>query len=263
MSTNLDGSGVTAVAELARSAATATERVINIEGTHYSTAPLVHLPVMKAPEPSALTVQTLSGFADYVNGNRDELDLGSCVVHVVSPRRVELRSRLTGHAQQRFLYLRAEMSDRFAALGQFAFGKYLPAETMKIALLALFVPASDSQAANDLGTVLGLVGRVRAVNESEQADDGFTQHVTAKAGVHLVNTLPTAVPSRVELRPFRTFAEVPQPPSPYILRFKDAGDQGVLVALFEADGGAWENTAIEHVRDYLRQAIPTDVQVLA
>lgn len=57
------------------------------------------------------------------------------------------------------------------------------------------------------------------------------------------------------LRPYRTFREVEQPASRFVLRLQSGqGDGMPKAALFEADGGAWRLTAIEAIARWLRTA---------
>jgi hypothetical protein len=56
----------------------------------------------------------------------------------------------------------------------------------------------------------------------------------------------------VELRPYRTFREIEQPASKFVLRVKRGGEgQKPGCALFEADGGFWKLEAIENIRKYI------------
>ena len=55
------------------------------------------------------------------------------------------------------------------------------------------------------------------------------------------------VPNPVTLAPYRTFLEVEQPASKFIFRIKEGGQ----LALFEADGGAWQHEAILNIKNYL------------
>jgi len=55
----------------------------------------------------------------------------------------------------------------------------------------------------------------------------------------------------VKLKPYRTFNEVEQPESEFLLRLSD----GAQVALYEADGGAWKLTARRNIADYLRKQL--------
>lgn len=52
--------------------------------------------------------------------------------------------------------------------------------------------------------------------------------------------------------PFRTFIEIEQPESEFLLRAKK-GYEGIEFALFEADGGAWKKEAIDNIAAYLKE----------
>ena len=53
------------------------------------------------------------------------------------------------------------------------------------------------------------------------------------------------------LRPMRTFTEVEQVESPFVVRFKE----GKRAAIFEADGGQWQVEAVRRVGAYLRERL--------
>ena len=59
------------------------------------------------------------------------------------------------------------------------------------------------------------------------------------------------VPNPVTLMPRRTFFEIEQPASPFIFRMQS----GPTCALFEADGGAWQQEAMQRIAIYLRQKL--------
>lgn len=94
-------------------------------------------------------------------------------------------------------------------------------------------------------------------------DDGMTQIVEARQGIALVGDV--AVPNPVMLTPFRTFRDVLQPSSLFVIRLQTGKAAGGLpeAAIFEADGGAWRLTAISRVRDWLVEHLPKDTPVLA
>ena len=75
-------------------------------------------------------------------------------------------------------------------------------------------------------------------------DNGVTQTVEARQGVAL-NAVVEIKP-RVMLRPFRTFLEVEQPESEFLLRVDP--DEGI--GFFEADGGIWKLEAKKNIADY-------------
>ena len=94
-----------------------------------------------------------------------------------------------------------------------------------------------------------VVGNIKEENVRQVGDDGVSQSVVAKTGVATVEDVK--VPNPVILAPYRTFVEVDQPESAFVFRMKN----GPLAALFEADGGAWRNSAIEAVSSYLAEEL--------
>lgn len=236
----LDGSAVREVAGLAKAGQNFTEVVGKVGEHKMSTVPLHHVAPKVEPEPVALAFATLGALVEFVRANKDGIELGRCVLHVASPTQVDLRGPLTGEKRQRFTYASALCADM---LGEFL-GRYHSQEAFVVALQVRF--AGDG----DRATVASLVGKLRDEQSIESEDDGFTQHVTAKTGAHLARTVP--VPNPVTLAPFRTFREVEQPTSPFLLRVK-RGDNGPGIGLFEADGGAWKLAAVERVASWLRE----------
>lgn len=199
-----------------------------------------------------LDLYTLGAVRDYVVANRDQLDLATVVAHVVSPQMVRIDSRLRAVDRVRETYVQAtamNLMDGFI-------GKYLSIEEFIVGVQSRFVEDNTRQ------SVLRLFGNVKQEAVKTATDDGITQTVTAKSGAVLVTDV--AVPNPVTLAPFRTFREVRQPSSLFVLRVQ-AGHSGGLptVGLFEADGGAWRLSAISAVHDWLREALPVEVAVLA
>ena len=64
------------------------------------------------------------------------------------------------------------------------------------------------------------------------------------------------VKPRLTLCPFRTFREVVQPESEFILRLDDKG----RVGLFEADGGRWKMEAKANIAAYFEDALADEVE---
>lgn len=63
----------------------------------------------------------------------------------------------------------------------------------------------------------------------------------------------------VELAPYRTFPEIAQPLSKFLIRFQQSGKDGLpLVSLFEADGSMWKLEAIQSIKRYLAENLKTD-----
>lgn len=249
----MDGSFVKALVEEARA-----PRVVTVNGDQYLAMPgalaegwkLERLPL---PEhlPPTLKVGTLEGFASYVRNNRDGLGRANLLAHVVSPSRVDLLGPVTGAFLQRATIAQADLS--LFGTSPFGFGQWHEMEAFVIALQAAFVRTEE------LAAVLKLVGNVRDESVRQTTDDGVTQSVVAKQGAVLVAEVP--VPNPVTLAPYRTFREVLQPESRFVLRLRSGGP---TCALFEADGGAWKLDAVARVKAWLAPALAgTDVSIIA
>lgn len=227
----MDGTTVTEIERLAQKAA---GKIVSIDGREYSTTSL-HDPRKEVKPPATLVVATLSGLVGYIEDNRDGLELGKCLLHIAGPDQVQLLGPLTGEFNQRFGYVRAQLQER---LGGFAFDRFHSREEFNIALQARFAEGHDK------AYVLKLISSILEDGAVKVKDDGQTQNVETRKGIALADT--TDIRNPVTLAPYRTFHEVTQPPSPFILRVR----AGPTVALFEADGGAWRLDAIDSIRDY-------------
>ena len=117
-----------------------------------------------------------------------------------------------------------------------------------IELRSRFIPTDDS------AYLLGLISRINNEEGVKSEDNGVSQTVTAKKGVSLMST--EQVKSRLSLKPFRTFREVDQPESEFILRLDDNG----RIGLFEADGGIWKIEAKVNIASYLNASLAKEIE---
>ncbi len=157
---------------------------------------------------------------------------------------VSVVSKTFGQNLCRHEYARATCPD-----DHFEFGRFHGHTAFVIALQSVFMDYGDRAA------VLKAVGTIRDEAIKTSQDDGVTQRVVAAAGVALVTEM--ALPNPVLLRPYRTFLEVEQPPSQFVLRVQ-SGKSGALpeVALFVGDGNRWQQEARQSIREYLGLALP-------
>ena len=201
-----------------------------------------------------IKVGTLSGIAEYLKQNRDQLELTRIVVHVSSPSSVYVKGAIEAEDKR---YRRAVYMN--ASLGLFSeqpkFGQFVDVETMIIGLQAGFVGIDDR------ARVLDLISSIRENSVRDTVDSGYAQTVTTSGGVIIVGE--QRVPNPVLLRPYRTFREVVQPASQFILRLRnnERGERP-LVALFEGDGGAWKLEAIQNIVEWLETRLE-DIPVIA
>lgn len=234
----MDGSAVNAITTLAQQAAGENTVLETPDGKIYSTVGLHLIPRDEKPDqPATLGINSLQGLVDYIAANRDKLTGAECFVHVLSPTTVRVVSGLQARAV-RHTYIEATAADLFSALD----GKALSLLEANIALQARVVAGFDRE------KVLALLGNVKDEGELRVEDDGTTQTVKTRGGVVLADE--AKVPNPVTLSPFRTFREVDQPESPFILRMHK-GHGEPQASLHQADGGAWQLVAVERVAAWL------------
>jgi len=204
--------------------------------------------VIPPPAPykaDTLVLSSLSAIEAYVEKNVDELQLSDLML-IVSEDRVVLVNHL-GAADA------VEQRRREAFVGAqyhtapFGWGGFMEAEAFMIALQTRFVktPARDE--------LLKLLGSIRGSDVVDSADDGVTQEVSVVRGAAIKER--AAIQNPVRLRPIRTFTEVEQPESPFVLRVRGGGPNLPTIALFEADGGAWKAEAVKNVAKWLREHV--------
>lgn len=245
---DLEHGVVTEIADLAKKAAAVTiaDLVQDVGGQPMSTVQLHHIPQRpwkKEAEPTPLTFGTLQALADYIVADRDEdVDLDKCVLHVASPGEVRLLGPIVGEARQRFCYAKAMCTD----LG---FGFLGPWHEQPNFVLGLLTRFEDSEAR---AALLKFVGSIRSDATVDGEDDGVSQTITARSGVHLGG--PTKVPNPISLQPYRTFREVEQPGCLLIVRAQQAdAEKGTVgrICLLEGDGGAWALQAVANIKEWL------------
>jgi len=227
---------------------------VSVDGQEYSAAKLA--PVYWEPRPDTVKVHNLRGFYGFINNDIDKSIAGSPHLIVVnSPSSVDLISVAEGKSLKRTTPVSAETAE---GLQTFRFGKFMSQEEFAINFRSLFVKKDG----DDFDYVLEYASRLSGGTQIEGDDDGITQKVAVKRGVsgHLSDKVK--LKAIVKLSPYRTFREVEQPESEFLLRVKLDANEVPGVALFEADGGAWINRATENIVGYI-QSLVTGIPVIA
>jgi hypothetical protein len=223
-------------------------RMVAIEGRNYSDKKIYSV---DPPSPRNIDVQTLSGFAEYIMAGIDNQVHKALLIHVVDFQTVKLLSNLQNPWLNRILYMTAQSEPP-----KFPFGQYIDLESFIIRIQSNFV--QDDETAK----ILRVIGNISESAVKSYADDGVSQQVTAKAGISRVADV--VVPNPVMLKPFRTFNEIQQPPSEFVLRLRSAKDGDMpQVALFEADGGAWKNEAVKRIGEWISFRTEGKVLIIA
>lgn len=216
--------------------------VLEIGGLEYSSKPLN---LISPPVVADIDVNTLQGLVDLLEAKVDGVTNNDFIIHVVNHGLVRVIGRESNEHAQRVVLVEASIlgGDR-----SYKFNEFISQEDAIIGLQACFTDAGD----RDL--VLKTISSLTTNDQLQIEDSGISQSATAKSGIALVSTVD--IKPRVTLSPFRTFREVLQPPSEFVLRIKKGADGLPKVGLFEADGGAWKMDAIHNVRDWLKEEKP-------
>ena len=102
--------------------------------------------------------------------------------------------------------------------------------------------------------LLGLLSRMSEQSQVDTHDNGVTQTVETVQGIALKAN--ETIKPRVSLAPFRTFLEVEQPESEFLLRVSEDGKIG----LFEADGGVWKLEAKQNICQYFDERLESLIE---
>jgi hypothetical protein len=197
-------------------------------------------PVIFEPRPDILKVNSLTALVDYLKANIDSLDEKRVMLHVTGPDSVELISLADGKLMKRTTWLKAD-----APGNGFRFCQKYDPEAFNIALQSLFEDADDR------AKVLLCAGTITSTSAETNRDDGVSQSVEAKRNVSMAQKAD--VPNPVTLRPWRTFREIMQPSSLFVLRVHE----GPTLALYEADGSAWKLQAMQEIKAFLVEKLPS------
>lgn len=209
------------------------------EGQLYSDKPLHR--VHHNPKAEPIKLSTLTSLVDYLRAGIRDTVYDDLIVHVKSPTTVSVYSALDEDRR------REHLVDVNAQIPSFAFDQYIDHEAFCIGLQSKFIDSADR------ALLLKFAGTVEAGSIAEYGDDGVSQKATVKTGV--ASRGEALIPSPVILQPFRTFIEVEQPVSAFIFRMQQGKYDNVQCALFEADGGAWGNNAMNEIKAFLEKAL--------
>lgn len=122
----------------------------------------------------------------------------------------------------------------------------LPFEEAMIALRTRF------QATNDTPYALKLLSDISTGAKITFNDNGIATTVVTKKGVDLQTN--EAIRPIISLKPYRTFQEIEQPASEFLIRVNDRG-----ISFIEADGGMWKLKARETIKEYFDNALAKEI----
>ena len=213
-------------------------QVYEIGGETYSERPLVRV-APHVDRPELIEVCGLDSVAQMIRAEfpRVKKEMGQIYVHVKRYNEVLVFTGWDGLYERNYLY-HAEAVD--VPGFHEGFREY---EKAIIELRSGFAPGEG------VDYLLNLLGRISRVDSVVTEDNGVSQSVEARSGIALKKM--EEIRPRVKLRPFRTFLEVEQPESEFLVQLDKEG----RVGLFEADGGMWKIAAKNAIVGYFNDAL--------
>lgn len=175
-----------------------------------------------------------------IKESREELR-DRMIIQVVSATKVLLYSGLLAERDRETLF---EVN---ALLPQFEYGREYDQESFLVAMQSCFQKTDDREA------VTIMASNIVNTQQGTFSDDGVSQQAIIKTGVTTKDA--AFVPNPVNLIPYRTFLEVPQPASDFVFRISEGRGGAPAFKLVAADGGLWKSQAVDNVKNYLVKAL--------
>jgi len=205
--------------------------IIEHDGMRFADKQLSKLPGII---PDHVATKSLASIVDLISAEIEgpRFEGRRLIVHVKSPLEVSVKSSFGPNLD------RYELYSAVAEVPIIVLGKFIDFESMNIQLKSCFLPTPARE------ELIAYLGNIKEDAVKTSSDDGFSQTTAVKTGIASVSMVPLT--PIISLAPFRTFVEVDQPESEFLVRLK-TGDG---VALFEADGGAWKIKARKYIKKY-------------
>lgn len=213
----------------------ATPMTYEVDGRTYSLERLHRIDPPKY-RPDSIPVTGLDSICKLVRNEHGKIGR-QIFIQVKNHREVEVISTYDEQYSRCFMYYCAADTPRISL------DKFIPYENAVIELRSLYIPNDGTK------YLLKLLSCISSESKVVSTDNGVTQAVEAKSGIALSQMVE--VEPRVSLKPFRTFVEVEQPESDFLLRI----DGGGKVGLFEADGGVWKLEATRNIAAYFEKEL--------
>lgn len=226
-------------------AAMADKHVYEINGEHFTNDPNMERVDPRIDRPETIQLHSLDGIVKAIRAEiaREEIEK-PIFVCPADHRTVHVFTTLRKDNQRRDTLYRAD------AVLPTPCPDEMTHDQAMISLRSRFVPNEG------VDYLLNLLSTVSDESGVKSTDNGVTQTVEARTGVALKANVK--VNPIVRLAPYRTFLEVPQPESDFLLRLKPGDKEKgrpAMVCLLEADGGAWKLDAKHAIAEYFREEL--------
>lgn len=198
-------------------------------------------PIQNDRRPSMLRCKSLRGLVDFLYENHDNFLPENITIMVLDHNTVVALDRVTGAKVERTAIIQADTVD----YRSMEFNRDLSQEE---AIIQLQTRCVRTDVVDMLIYALSGLSYIENVKSS---DDGVKNDINMTSQMQYNNGKPDSI---VSIRPYRTFPEVEQPESQFLVRI---GHQGTTptVQLVETDGGMWKIQALKNIKAYLESLV--------
>ncbi len=215
-------------------ASMAKNEVHEINGEFYSDKPMSRVvPVEYLPEEQR--VYSLAALITLIKAEVDKIKNCPIFVEVISEKEVVAYTTYDNKFRRSVLY-----HLRLSEVGN-SIGYWEDKEESIIQLKSVYKPSEG------VNYILGILSSISDESSVQTKDDGISQTVEVRKGIAM--KAREDIKTVVRLAPYRTFLEVEQPESDFILRLKEGG----RILIKEADGGKWKLDAKRNIANYLAE----------
>lgn len=223
----------------------ASSEIREINGHHYLINNGDYNEIMPTvdPQPECYNFSSLDGLVKMIRKEHKDITEACTApdvlyVNVTSPTTVDVSTAVDGYNRRAFLYYSSYEFPR-----KWTGANWFEHEEAMIVLRSQFIQNEGTE------YLLDFLSRVSDENSVSSDDNGMTQSVQVKKGIALAAR--EQVRPIVNLRPYRTFLEVEQPESAFLIRVRE----GMQVGIIEADGGMWKIAARRSIVAYLEREL--------
>ena len=196
--------------------------------------------------PATMRVNTLTAFVNYIKAAIFNKEISEPLyINIDSPLHVSATTPVNKYGKRSMVVT----AERYH-FSPFNFGQAHDFENFVVALRSKFA-ASDG-----VKELLECLKSVTNENRVSTEDNGVTQVVMAKNGLHL--NAAVQISPIWALKPHRTFTEIDQPESLFLLRMKQGED--THYTLYETDGNAWAIEAMQSIAYYLQWKFEDEIK---
>jgi len=201
--------------------------------------------IVRMPVLEPISCNTLTGIVDFINMNNANAQtykilMTPICIHIISHARVELIGDFTDDWTKKTVYVEAK-SEVFD----------IKIVTKSLLEFSPWVQTFFVQD-NEASYILDNLSKITAFNGLVVTDKGVSLEVETKKNIHFKEN--DKIRSQVTLRPFRTFPEIEQPESVFVLRIHEGVD-GIMIALHQAVDPTWKIRAIYSIRKFFEKNI--------